>query len=127
MSNNKTIPTAQYDEVIATATKYVDGLRSGSATGVSQAFHSDATMYGLLNGTLLGGPIKNLYTYVDQHGSAANIKTRLDVIGITPTTAVVKVDMEKDASGTDYTDFLTLIKLDGKWQTIAKVFHAYDG
>ena len=35
------------------------------------------------------------------------------MLAITPTTAVVRVGMEKHAIGTDYTDFHTLIKLDG--------------
>ena len=35
--------------------------------------------------------------------------------------------MEKDAIGADYTDFLTLIKLDGGWKIIAKVYHMYEG
>ena len=37
----------------------------------------------------------------------------------------VKVDMEKDASGNNYTDFHTLIKLDNKWTIIGKTFHTY--
>ncbi|KPM39408.1 hypothetical protein AK830_g7143 [Neonectria ditissima] len=126
MSKNiKTIPTSEYDAVIKVVQEYyVDGLRVGSTDTVAKSFHRDATMYGLtLDNVLLGGPVKNLYTYMEEHGSAPDIKTRLDVVGITPTTAVVKVDMEKDAAGFDYTDFHTMIKLDGKWQIVAKVFH----
>jgi hypothetical protein len=112
---------------VAAANKYVEGLRVGSVDGVAEAFHKDATMYGFTNGELLGGPIKNLYDFVEKNGTAPDIKTRIDVLAITPTTAVVRVDMEKDAMGADYTDFHTLIKLDGTWQIIAKVFHMYEG
>jgi len=82
-------------------------------------------MYGFTNGELLGGPIRNLYDFVDKNGKAPNISTRLDVLAITPTTAVVRIDMEQDAIGADYNDFLTFIKLDGRWQVIAKVFHQF--
>ena len=127
MSKNiKTVPTQDYEEVVATVVKYVEGLRVGSVKGVSEAFHKDAVMYGFTNGTLLGGSIKNLYDFVDQNGTASDIKTRIDVLAITPSTAVVRVDMEKDAIGADYTDFHTLLKLDGTWQIIAKVFHMYE-
>jgi hypothetical protein len=51
---------------------------------------------------------------------------RLDVLAITPTTAVVRVDMEKDAIGRDYIDFLSLVKIDGVWQVIAKIFHQFE-
>jgi hypothetical protein len=54
------------------------------------------------------------------------MNTYLDVLAITPTTAVVKVDREGECTGTPYTDFHTLIKLDDTWTIIAKVFHAYD-
>jgi hypothetical protein len=125
--NIKSVPTGDYDAVIATAQKYVDGLRIGSSEGVAQAFHKDAVMYGFTNGELLGGPISNLLEFVEKNGAAPDIKTRLDVLAITPTTAVVRVDMEKDAIGADYNDYLTLIKLDGGWKVIAKVYHQFEG
>jgi Putative lumazine-binding len=85
------------------------GLRRGKTT---------AAQYGLTNRELLGGPIKNLYDFVEKNGAAPDIKTRIDVLAITPTTAVVRVDMEKDA------DFHTL---NGTWHIIAKVYHMYEG
>ncbi|MHC8367516.1 nuclear transport factor 2 family protein [Pseudomonas sp. ZT5P21] len=128
MSKNiKAVPTCEYNAVIATANQYVEGLRTGSAEGVAQAFHKDAVMYGFTNGELLGGPIKNLFDFVQKNGDAPEITTRLDVLAITPTTAVVRVDMEKDAIGADYNDYLTLIKIDGTWKVIAKVYHQFEG
>jgi hypothetical protein len=125
--NIKTVSTQDYEEIVATASKYVEGLRVGSVSGVAEAFHTDAVMYGFTNGELLGGPIKNLFDFVEKNGAAPDIKTRLDVIAVTPTTAVVRVDMEKDAIGADYNDFLTLIKMEGIWKVIAKVYHQYEG
>jgi hypothetical protein len=126
MSKNiKTVPTKDFEDVVATVAKYVEGLRVGSVAGLAQAFHKDAVMYGFTNGKLFGGSIKNLYDFVEKNGTAPDIKTRLDVLAITLTTAVVRVDMEKDAMGADYTDFHTLIKIDGTWQIIAKVYHMY--
>jgi hypothetical protein len=128
MSKNiKIVPTAEYDAVVAAVQAYVDGLRVGSVEGVSKAFHQDAVMYGFTNGELLGGSIKNLYDFVEKNGTAPDIATRLDILSITPTTAVVRVDMEKDALGLDYTDFHTLLKQDGQWKVIAKVYHQYEG
>ena len=127
MSQNiKPVPTAEYDAVIATVQYYVDGLRTGSPEAVAEAFAADAVMYGYTNGSPMVGPISNLYDFVGENGAAPQIATRLDVIAITPTTAVVKVDMEKDAIGADYTDFHTLLKKDGKWEIVAKVYHQYD-
>lgn len=67
MSKNiKAVPTAEYTAVIATANQYVEGLRVGDAQGVAQAFHKEAVMYGFTNGELLGGPIKNLFDFVEK-------------------------------------------------------------
>ena len=127
MSKNiKTVSTKDFEDVVATVAKYVEGLRVGSVANLAQAFHNDAVMYGLTNGEVLGGPIKNLYDFVEKNGTAPDIKTRLDVLAITPTTAVVRVDMENDAIGADYTDFHTLIKHDDTWHIIAKVYHMYE-
>jgi hypothetical protein len=128
MSKNiKTVPTQDFEDVVATVARYVEGLRTGNIPSLSQAFHKDAVMYGFTNDKLLGGPIKNLYEFVEKNGTAPDIKTRLDVLAITPTTAVVRVDMENDAIGADYTDFHTLIKTDGTWHIIAKAYHMYAG
>lgn len=124
--NIKTVSTRDHEAVIAVAQKYVDGLRIGSADGVAEAFHEEAVMYGFTNGELMGGPISNLFDFVKKNGKAPEITTRLDVLAITPTTAVVRVDMEKDAIGADYNDYLTLLNGKDGWKVIAKVFHQFD-
>ncbi|EUB76045.1 hypothetical protein PMI27_002221 [Pseudomonas sp. GM41(2012)] len=126
MSKNiKAVATSEYNAVIAVAEKYVDGLRIGSPQRLEEAFHQQAVMYGFTNGKLLGGSISNLYEFVRDNGKAPDITTRLDVLAITPTTAVVRVDMEQDAIGADYNDYLTLIRIDGAWKVIAKVYHQF--
>ncbi|KAH8601755.1 hypothetical protein B0O99DRAFT_736117 [Bisporella sp. PMI_857] len=125
-SNLKPVVAKEYDEVIAAITRYPEGMRVGSPEGVATAFHKDAIMYGYIGGNLLGGSITNLYDYVKSFGAAPKIKTRIDVLAITPTTAVVRVEMEDDASNVDFTDFHTLLKVDGEWKVISKAFHAYD-
>jgi hypothetical protein len=126
-TNIKIISTKDYEDVIEIVKKYVEGLRIGSVATTSNAFHKDAVMYGYTNGGLLGNPIDNLYNFVEKNGTAPDIQTHLDILAITPTTAVVRVDMEKDAIGANYTDFHTLIKINGNWKIIAKVYHMYEG
>ena len=124
--NIKAVPTSDYIAVIEVVDNYVAGLKVGDSKRVANSFHKDATMYGFSpDGALLGGQISNLWSYMDTHGPAHNIVTHNDIISITPTTAVVKVDMEKDAAGIDYTDNHTLLKQDGKWLIIVKVFHVW--
>ena len=50
MSKNiQTVPTQDYQEIVSTVAKYVEGLR-GSVDGVAEAFHKEAVMYGFTNG-----------------------------------------------------------------------------
>ena len=119
-----------YEDVVAAVGKYVAGLKSGNIDELEQAFHNDATMYGFDKGALLGGSIDNLYTFVRNHGPAPQLRTHIDVLDITPTTAVARVTLEYDVPGTNYTEYTTdyhsLIKIDGKWVIIAKLFHFYN-
>ncbi|MDF0681801.1 MAG: nuclear transport factor 2 family protein [Candidatus Nitrosocosmicus sp.] len=127
MSKNiKKVPTQEYEDAVVTVALYVEGLRIGSVPILSQAFHRDATMYGLIDGKLHQGPIKNLYDLVEKNGPAPNIKTRIDVLSITSTTAILRVDVENDAIGANYTDYHTLIKLDETWYIISMVYHRYE-
>jgi hypothetical protein len=125
---NKNVNAVQdYDDVVAVVHGYVQGLKSGSVDELRKSFHADATMYGFgPDAALLGGSIDNLYSFVEHYGKAESIAVRLDVLDMTPTTAVVRVTMENDAAGGDYTDYHSLIKIDGEWTIVAKVFHLYD-
>jgi hypothetical protein len=75
MSKNiKTVPTQDFEDVVATVAKYVEGLRVGNVASLTQAFHKAAVMYGFTNGELLGGPIKNLYDFVSKNGAAPTLR-----------------------------------------------------
>jgi len=127
MASNLNInAVGDYDAVVATVEKYISGLQSASVDGLEQAFHFDAVMYGFLPDGLLGGTINNLYTVVAQSGSSPNMTSRVDVLDMTPTIAVARVTMEHVTVDDAYTDFHCLIKIDGAWRIVAKVFHLYE-
>lgn len=127
MSKNiKTVATRDYDAVVDAASKYAEGMRVGNTSLIAEAFHKDAVMYGFNDNHLVGGSIQNLYDFVENKGEAPDMVERVDVLAMTPTTAVVRVDMENDAIGRDYIDFLSLVKIDDVWQVIAKVFHQFE-
>lgn len=126
MSLNQNINTVQdYEDVLAAMEGYVQGLKTGNIDQLKKTFHQDAIMYGHLGDDLSKGSIDNLYTYVDKFGAAPNIKTNLTVLHKTPTTAIVRIEMEHDAADEDFTDFHSLIKINGEWKVVAKLFHLY--
>jgi hypothetical protein len=82
-TNIKIISTKDYEDVIETVKKYVEGLRIGSVDTISNAFHKNAVMYGYTKGGLLGGPIDNLYHFIEKKGTESDIKTHLGVLATT--------------------------------------------
>lgn len=49
-------------------------------------------------------------------------KAEVDVLEVTGTAATVRVVLE-NWHGMSFTDYHSLVKIDGKWQIVSKVFH----
>ena len=126
MAANQNINAVQdYEDVLAAMEGYVQGLKTGDVAELKKTFHQNAIMYGHLGNDLSQGSIDNLYTYVEKFGAAPNIKTNLTVLHKTPTTAIVRIEMEHDAADEDFTDYHSLIKINGEWKVVSKLFHLY--
>lgn len=111
-----------YQEIKDVVMKYVDGCVTGDVELARKAFHKDAVMYGYLNGELSAGSIGNLYAAIGQLGAAAEARAEVDVMEVVGTVATVRVVLE-NWHGFSFTDFHSLVKIDGKWTIVAKVFH----
>jgi hypothetical protein len=112
-------------EAIARAVQhYIDGAKSGSSVEMSRAFHGDATIFGYDGDRLFDGPIQRLFDWNEQNGPAANLKANIVNIDIAGTVATVRLELD-NWTGTTYTDFFTLLKVDGHWKIINKVFHIH--
>jgi len=108
--------------------KYFDGLYNSDTTLLAEAFHSRAHYVCATDGTLLYRDMVEYFSVVDKRPSPASQgETRTDrILSITfagPVTACARV--ECSIGEKFFTDFLTLICIDNKWQIISKVFH-YD-
>lgn len=126
MSYPQTTTSDDYEAVTAVVMDgYVKALAEGDAALAQAAFHPGAIMYGLA-GKWFMGSIDPLYDEIRDIGPARAMKTRLDVLHMTPAIAFVKLELENDAFNQSYTDYHALIKVDGKWQIVAKLFHKYD-
>lgn len=122
----KPIATAEYDAVIQAAQAYIDGYRSGDIVGIETAFHPDAIMWGYSGDELLQGPAIPVFaSFFKALGASPNTRSRLDILAIAPTAAVIRVDMENDVMGASFHDFLSLLKIDGQWKIISKIFQRY--
>jgi 4-oxalocrotonate tautomerase len=115
-----------YAEVAGVLSTYFDGLYHSDTKRLARVFHPRAHYVCASEGTLTYRTMEEYLPIVDARPSPASRgEARADsVVSIEfagPVTAFARVNC---AIGPKYfTDLLTLIRLDGRWQIISKVFH----
>jgi hypothetical protein len=112
------------DGIAAAIQHYLDGAVSGSSETMSLAFHDGATIYGYIGPDLFGGPIQGLYDWHDQNGAASELQSRNASIDVEGTIATARVELD-NWTGHRFTDMFTLLKTDGRWQIVNKVFYLH--
>jgi len=116
---------ADYDGVVKALEYYIEGAKSGISAAMKPGFHGAATMTGYFQGVgLLEGSIQNLYDFIDASGPAKELKARIDVLDIAGTIATARLTIE-DWNGASFTDHHQLLKVDGAWKVVSKVFHQH--
>lgn len=117
---------SDYEAITAVVQKYIDGCNEGKSAVMKPAFDNGAVMYGTkADGTVEAkGSIENLYAIVDSVGADKNGNARIDVLDTTEDTAVVRVIIE-NWHGLTFTDYHSLMKIDGEWKIVAKVYHTF--
>lgn len=123
MSTSPSI-VSEHEAIARTIQMYVDGGRLGQSTQMREAFHPDATIFGYAGDELFAGPIQKLFDWVDQNGPAAELRSRIAAIDVASTIATVRLELE-NWSGRRFIDMFTLLKIDGQWKIISKVFYLY--
>ena len=88
------------------------------------AFHADATVFGYVGADLFAGPIQGLFDWNDQNGPATEIQARIVSIETCGTVAVARLEAD-NWTGHRFTDLFTLLKVDGEWKIMSKVFHLH--
>jgi hypothetical protein len=106
---------------------YFDGLYEGDTKKLGQAFHPASHLYSAgPDGKAADMPRADWFKMVESRKSAReNGSERRDrIVSIDfsgPQTAFAKVECQIPPRY--FTDYLTLLKADGRWQVIAKAFH----
>ncbi len=121
-----TAPTSlsEYDAITSTVQVYINGGRTGRADDMKPAFHPDATIFGYVGPDLFAGPIQQLFDWNDQNGPATELQSRIVSIEIIGTIASVRLELD-NWTGHRFTDLFTLLKVDGEWKIMNKVFYLH--
>ena len=114
----------EHDAIAKTVEHYIEGAKSGRGDDMKPAFHNDATIFGYAGADLFAGPIQKLFDWNDENGPAAELQARIAKIDLVGTVAAVRLELN-NWSGHQYTDLFTLLRVDGEWKIINKVFHLH--
>ncbi len=107
MSNAPT-DVGEHDVIAKVVQHYIDGAKSGRGHDMKPAFHKDATVFG----------------YVGAHLPATGLQARIASIDLIDTVATVRLELD-NWTGHRFTDLFTLLKIDGEWKIMNKVFHLH--
>jgi hypothetical protein len=118
--------SSDFTKILIVLNDYFDGLYHSDTRLLANVFHPNALYATATEGELLCLDMAKYFPIVDNRPSpASRNEVRNDrVISIEfagPVTALARVECSLDSKF--FTDLLTMIHLDGRWQIIAKVFH----
>lgn len=119
----------QMNDILATVKTYLDGLFEGDTAKIRQSFHPASSLFAVAaDGNLVNMPREDWCKMIEARASPkASGMTReherilsVDITG--PNTGLVKLNCA--IAPRFFTDYLSLIKLDGSWVVINKTFVA---
>ena len=102
----------------------INGARSGKGNDVKPVFHKDATIFSYIGTDLFAGPIQKLFDWNDENGPASDIVTKIVHMDIEGSIATARLESD-NWTGHKFTDFFTILKVDGEWKIMNKIFHLH--
>ena len=116
-----------YDQIVQTMQKYIDGSKQGKSELMRPAFHPDASFFGYAGEQLAIGT-QFLFDWIDRNGPAPDIESRVVSVDIAESIAVVRLEVANwsgklAGSGVRMSDFFTFLRMPEGWRIIQKAFH----
>lgn len=116
--------TSQHQAISEVIQRYIEGGKQGKSSLMKPAFHEQAKMYFVTNGNINGGPIQGLFDVIDKAGPSPRLIGKIGAIDVNDTTATVRIELY-NWGGARYTDQMSLLKTNGEWKIINKVYHQH--
>ena len=103
---------------------YFQGHATGQGEHFRKVFHPDAKLFFIRDGKLTQWTSEE---YISRAGGKpaadeAQRKRKIDSIDIAGDAAFVKITL--DYPGVVFTDYMSMLKIDGRWMIVNKTFHA---
>ena len=117
----------EYNAIVEVMNKYNEGGAKADSAIMKPAFSGKATIFSVDGDSKLkGGPVQQgLFDVVDSKfrpsPEAKAVFASIDIVGAA---ASVRIDTN-DLSGFCFTDFFHLLKVEGKWTVVSKIFYTH--
>jgi hypothetical protein len=116
----------EYDAIVNVLNQYNAGGAKADSALMKPAFSDQATIFGVDgDNKLTGGAIQKLFDTIDTafvpSPEAKAAIVRVDIVG---TAASARIDTD-NISGYRFTDFFNLLKVEGKWIVVSKIYHTH--
>ena len=118
------------DEAIASVLRlYIEGSANGDAAKLREAFHEHARTYGSLDGTRYDIPVAEMIAMEERSPRNSDGRYTAHIMSIEQAGDVAHATVEEDGCwGTaSFTSFLSLVRFDGRWQIVTRVFAHVSG
>ncbi len=117
---------SDFDAIRDLARLYFEGLYTGNVETLEKIFHAKSALHTIVDGALVEIQFGPYMTIVKGRASPQSLGAERNdrLIAIqqsTPTTALLIVSLL--LAGKSYTDHLSLLKVEGRWQIMSKVYH----
>ena len=104
---------------------YLEAARTGDAELMRQAFHESARLQGVRDGKYRELPIADYIAGTSPAEWRTGMKSQVLSVDCAGTAALVKV--AEDFGRVRYVDYLSLLKIDGRWWIVNKSYDARRG
>jgi hypothetical protein len=103
---------------------YLEGHATGQADAFRRAFSPEARMLFMREGHFVKTEIAEYIARAPGKAAADEDRRRrsIDLVDIVGDAAIGKITL--DYPDVTFTDYMTLLKIDGEWRIVSKVFHA---
>lgn len=124
LTSISTAEIADKQAILAVIDTYIEGLRAGRVNLLKKVFYKDAIMYGFSEeNKITEGSVQHLYDIIEKNGALANVTSKNTIQHQTSNTASVLAELKNTAQNQNATDYLSLMKINGEWKIISKVYH----
>jgi ketosteroid isomerase-like protein len=107
-----------------TVQHYFDGGRNRDSVALRKAFHPDARMLFTKDGKLMVVPIGEYIARVADNqlkpGEVDSTRRRVTSVDVAGDAAIASLELERPEALV--TDYMSLLKVDGRWQIVNKIF-----